>query len=303
MIVVNAVSIQQIEIFLAVAGSDSISAAARALYISQPAVSESIRRMEELLGLPLFSRNNRGVNLTEHGLRLYAELDPVYQRFRIAASKIFDVPDSLSALRLNIGSLHEPYAIEAMITALKSFRERQPSVKLNSELYNPGELREKLLTEELDVTFTFSYEVESNPEIDCVQVCPLKQFFVVPTAYGLSGSDFGLLRDKTLILETSASKEPILRVCDAHGFTPARIKYAASNLLVANMVVRGEGFTIGGQQLPIKGDSYPSVSILPVSARECDEYIHLVAAWRRSDDRKILRDFVSGNTDALENRS
>ena len=57
--------------FVAVADSESISAAARALYISQPAVSSEIAQLEDKLGTKLFFRTNRGVSLTPEGTLLY----------------------------------------------------------------------------------------------------------------------------------------------------------------------------------------------------------------------------------------
>ena len=57
--------------FVAVADSESISAAARALYISQPAVSSEIAQLEDKLGTKLFFRTNRGVSLTPEGTLIY----------------------------------------------------------------------------------------------------------------------------------------------------------------------------------------------------------------------------------------
>lgn len=59
------------KIFLSVAENKSISKAAVQLYISQPAVSMAIRRMEENLNTTLFIRKSKGVELTEKGRLLY----------------------------------------------------------------------------------------------------------------------------------------------------------------------------------------------------------------------------------------
>src|SRR5215471_7475062 len=66
---------QQLALFLAAAEHRSFSAAARALDLAQPSVSEAVRRLEEDLGVPLFARSRRGLELTEAGraLRPYAE--------------------------------------------------------------------------------------------------------------------------------------------------------------------------------------------------------------------------------------
>lgn len=60
-------SLSQYHIFYTVAKNGSISAAANELFISQPAVSKSIKKLEELLQTTLFIRGSRGVKCTEDG--------------------------------------------------------------------------------------------------------------------------------------------------------------------------------------------------------------------------------------------
>ena len=61
-------------IFYHTAKAGNISLAAKQLYISQPAVSKSIAKLEELLDTTLFYRNSRGVKLTPEGTVLMEEL-------------------------------------------------------------------------------------------------------------------------------------------------------------------------------------------------------------------------------------
>jgi molybdate transport repressor ModE-like protein len=58
-------------VFREVAESGSVSAAARSLYVSQSAVSQSIRQLEQQLQTRLFERSSRGVSLTADGKLLY----------------------------------------------------------------------------------------------------------------------------------------------------------------------------------------------------------------------------------------
>lgn len=64
-------NLSRYKIFLAVAECKSISKAASRLYISQPAVSIAIRKLEENLNATLFIRKSKGVELTENGRKLY----------------------------------------------------------------------------------------------------------------------------------------------------------------------------------------------------------------------------------------
>ncbi len=64
-------NLSQYKIFYEVAKAGNISRAAKELYISQPAISKSISKLEDSLEVPLFTRNSRGVQLTEEGKLLY----------------------------------------------------------------------------------------------------------------------------------------------------------------------------------------------------------------------------------------
>ena len=63
--------LEQYKVFKAVADSGNISATAKSLYLSQSAVSQSIKTLESSLGVRLFSRSRRGVTLTNDGRTLY----------------------------------------------------------------------------------------------------------------------------------------------------------------------------------------------------------------------------------------
>ncbi|MFC7754030.1 LysR family transcriptional regulator [Tsukamurella soli] len=59
--------LRQMEVFVAVAEEGSIHAAARRLFLSQPAISQAMRKLERVVGAPLLVRSPRGVELTEPG--------------------------------------------------------------------------------------------------------------------------------------------------------------------------------------------------------------------------------------------
>ena len=66
-----AVKLELYKVFKEVAEAGNITAAAQALYISQSAVSQSIKQLEGDLQTRLFARNSRGVTLTADGKLLY----------------------------------------------------------------------------------------------------------------------------------------------------------------------------------------------------------------------------------------
>ena len=71
-------SLSSYKVFYEVAKAGNISKAAKALFISQPAISKSIVKLEEQLGVRLFVRNSRGVSLTAEGEMLLSHVSDAF---------------------------------------------------------------------------------------------------------------------------------------------------------------------------------------------------------------------------------
>ncbi len=65
-------------IFYTVANTQNISSAAKQLYISQPAISKAISKLEQNLEVSLFTRSSRGVTLTQEGMLLYDQVKTAF---------------------------------------------------------------------------------------------------------------------------------------------------------------------------------------------------------------------------------
>ena len=76
--------LEQISYFLSVAEHGNITAAARSLYISQPALSKQITLLEQEIGLPLFERQARGVTLTRAGMQFQKDLKNILKELENA---------------------------------------------------------------------------------------------------------------------------------------------------------------------------------------------------------------------------
>ncbi|NLM46001.1 MAG: LysR family transcriptional regulator [Firmicutes bacterium] len=289
------ITLQQLEIFLAVVHCQSMSHAARELYLSQPAVSTWIQKLEDTLGTKLFIRSHKGIILTPEGLRLYAELDPIYQRFRVSLEQVLRNNMKGKKDSLNIGCFHEPAIMELMRRTTSLFQEQYPETSVYCELYNFQELREKLICSELDVIFTFSFEVCDNPEISYKRLGDLDLYFLLPSSWHVPANckDYRFLREKTMLLEINKGHDLLLSVCDAHGFKPAKVKYVSSLLLIFYMIAEGEGFTIAGPHLPVNDYFNDNIDILPIADDAYRQKIHVVAAWRKEEDNPLVKQYVS----------
>jgi len=123
-----------IELFCLAAELGSFTAAAVAAGVTPPAVSRTVQRLEERLGVLLFVRTTRQIRLTDEG-RLY------FEQGRSALAQLVDVERQISgqhatpAGRLRI-SLPTPYAHYRVLPVLPAFREQFPDLEIDVHLSN-----------------------------------------------------------------------------------------------------------------------------------------------------------------------
>jgi DNA-binding transcriptional LysR family regulator len=120
---------QLLEIFREVANQGSISGAARRLAYSQSAVSRQVSALEADVGVRLFDRRARGVQLTEHGRCLLAHADSVLARVELARRDV-DALDRLESGRLRIGAFTTATAV-LLPRAMAAFASEWPDVSLS----------------------------------------------------------------------------------------------------------------------------------------------------------------------------
>lgn len=115
-------------VFYTVAQYQSFSQAAKALYISQPAVSKSIKALESSLGTSLFSRRSKGISLTPEGELFYKHVQTALEALE-EGEKLLLKLHSLNAGQINLG-VSSTLGTHFLMPLLKSFMERYPHIKL-----------------------------------------------------------------------------------------------------------------------------------------------------------------------------
>lgn len=115
-------------IFYTVASLGNISRAADALYISQPAISKSITKLEEGLGVTLFSRTSRGVSLTEEGEILYQHIGNAFDSINQGEDEIKKIHDlGIGQLKIGVSTSLCKYIL---LDYLKDFINEHPHIKV-----------------------------------------------------------------------------------------------------------------------------------------------------------------------------
>lgn len=197
-------NIRQLEIFLAVCETISITEAARQLYLSQPAISKTIRELETNIGVLLFDRINGRLCLNEDG-----------KAFRIKAEQLirdFDALENFSQysgeeIPLRIGT-SITIAINSLPYAVNQFRAKYPKTPLKIYAENVQQIQRRLLNGEIDIAFVEGFE--SN-----------------------QGFDAELLSEYSLLL-----------VCSAHNKFAISEKINRDDLLKLPFLLREKGSTL-----------------------------------------------------------
>ena len=115
--------------FVAVAETKGFRAATERLGVSHSAVSQTLRRLEARLGVPLVRRTTRSVHLTEAGERLYASVRPALDEVRGAVAAVGEFGDQpRGTLRVHLSSAAETIMGESL---LAGFLTQHPSVQLD----------------------------------------------------------------------------------------------------------------------------------------------------------------------------
>lgn len=142
-------NLRHIEIFHAVYVNGSVSAAARALNVSQPSVSKMLRHAESLLGFQLFQRTNGGLVPTQDAHTLFTEVSEIQDRVHALREAGRNLKRGAGGT-LRISALPS-LALEAVPAAVSRFLRTHENVKFDLQTVHHDDLLRKLYERETDV--------------------------------------------------------------------------------------------------------------------------------------------------------
>lgn len=141
-------TLQQLTYFRAAAAHGSFSAAADSLHMSQPSLSEQVRRLEAELGVPLFVRAGRGIELTEAGRLLRPHAERTLAEAREALESVREVRDLAGGTVAFgfFGNAHH-YLLGGLV---QDFRARHPGVRVRAIGQNSAEVADAVRDGQLE---------------------------------------------------------------------------------------------------------------------------------------------------------
>lgn len=155
-----AFTLRQLQFFVAAAEAGSVTAAARALSISQSSVTEAIRALEDDLGVSLFDRQARGLLITHRGSAFLRHARQILADVATARTAFRDEAEQTTGrLSLGVTSLVAGYVLSDI---LQRFRRAHPQITLNVTEDSGEYLQHLLIGGELDVAVLLTSSVKDR---------------------------------------------------------------------------------------------------------------------------------------------
>lgn len=136
-------------IFYTVAKAGNISKAANQLYISQPAISKSISKLEAELGTALFARSSKGVTLTEEGQVLYEYVERAFDSLNMGEENLKNYKElGIGHIRIGVST---SLCKHILLDYLKDFIKENPNIKLSIDCHSTLNTIKLLRNEDIDI--------------------------------------------------------------------------------------------------------------------------------------------------------
>ena len=116
-------------VFYYTAKLGSLTAAAEALSVSQPAISQSVRQLEHSLNVKLFERTKKGMRLTSEGAVLFSYVEKGYQQFEMGEEKLKQMKNlEMGEIRIGASDMTLQFFL---LPYLEKFHEQYPGIRVN----------------------------------------------------------------------------------------------------------------------------------------------------------------------------
>jgi DNA-binding transcriptional LysR family regulator len=237
--------LMQLEHFLAVADERTFTRAAERVFRTQPALSQSIKKLERSVGAPLFARDMTGVSLTEAGkfLVVYARK---MVKMRDEATRSISQLQSLKLGTLSIAA-HETAESYLLPNPLKHFAHLFPQVKLSVQRGSLDEIPRQVLDREVQVGFV--REPPAFQELESLQVYTDEMALIASPEHRLATMPSASIQDLngiSLIVHKFCkwTEDTVLHLFQQHSISYRIAAELCSVESIKNMVVGGVGVAL-----------------------------------------------------------
>ena len=264
-------NIDNLKCFILVAENLSFARAAEALYISQPAVTKQINTLEQELGVSLFTRSTRHVELTPAGMSFYKDAKDIVLKSQMAINRVQRQITNSDSLRIGLSN---PIALFYLSPVIKRLHETHPEIRPNLEIPGYKIVLNLFLENKLDLLFYYKENMPKKAEINFMELEKDSLSCLMPADHPLAGKDTISLKELSDIpiiacnplnapLSTASFQQQMLEKHDAN-----KVLYCEGIEVAHCMVSAGMGIAVLPNILTLKSPDFAVVPLrgeLPLS--------------------------------------
>lgn len=276
-------TLKQCAYFVAVANHGGIAQAARVLNISQPAVAQSLDKLEQICGLSLFTRHHaRGVELTPQGRAFIDSARGLLEAAEHTENEAQAIAADLAG-NIRLGCFHTiaPFYLANII---KTYRDTRPGVEIIASELLQDEIVSALKSGRIDLAISYDMSLD-NELLEKQVLAKLKPFILLSENHSFA--------DRSSIRLADLSKEPYVmfdgpssrtyfdQVLTSHGIKPPISFNARSIESVQSAVSSGLGFSLSVMKLN-HADAYGGGGVVMIPIAENVRPISIVAVRKKN---------------------
>ena len=294
--------IRQLEYFIAVSELLNFTKAAKQFYISQTAVTLQIKALEEELGVKLFTRTNRKVELTPAGKTFLEDARAIIRRTRDAVDRAQKADTGITG-HLNLGFV-KGFEKTFLPDALSEFHVNYPNISLSLYRDNVAELYDGLFSGSLDLIFNILYSFDDMDDMKGMEYRVIKEYpllAVMPVSHPLSHrtsirreelKGYPLIDIKKNV-DKYGEVKTITNAFAKAGFLPD-VQYVSDDIETSILAVAaGLGYALLPSYITDNIAIREKVTVVPIEGE--DRQIPIIAAWNKDNANPARLMFVENH--------
>ncbi|MDZ7661701.1 LysR family transcriptional regulator [Thiohalophilus sp.] len=238
-------TLRQLQVFETIVRLGSFTRAAEELFLTQPTVSMQIKKLTDVIGLPLFEHVGRNVEPTEAGLELYEACRGIFQVMANLEMKISDLK-GMRRGRLRLGAITTAKYFAPEV--LGEFSALYPGIDVALKVTNRDRIIERMRTNEDDL-YIMGQAPTDEMEMVAFPIAPNPLVVMAPRNHPLVGEkniSLERITEEPFILREPGSgiRDAMLRKFDEHKLRPRVKMELGSNEAIKHAIVGGLGLSV-----------------------------------------------------------
>lgn len=255
---------EQLKCFILVAKNLNFARAAETLFITQPAVTKQINSLEKELGVKLFIRTTRHVELTQAGMIFYEDANELLTKLQLAASRVKSQTASTSTISIGLSN---QVILQHLSDIIKEYHEFYPLIYPNIKVLNHNAVLNMFLDKKIDLLFFYKENLTNTSGISFTELKKDSLSCIVPSNHPLASAIAITMNDlkSEIIIACNPLNAPLSvsqfqsQLLKEH---PANMVHYCDSIEISHcMVSAGLGVSILPSLLCLKSDYY---NIIPL---------------------------------------